>query len=148
MAQLGSGISGQLGLGAINAESASASNVKGGQLISLSGTNASSDERQQLSRKVHIFADIAEIGNYLRGWTPPKIVLLKLQPVDEVYPLLTGEAALDDQGVRAGPAAVRLLRQCGGLGCSVPEPAPQGAGDDDGLGRLHHPDPALAVHAQ
>ena len=98
MAQFGNVIPGPLGLGAIDAESASAANVQGGQLLPLSGANASSDERQKLSRKPHILADIAEIGDYLRGWTPTKIQALKLQQVNEVYPLhplLTGEAALD-----------------------------------------------------
>ena len=94
MAQFGSG-SVHLGLSAIDALSASAANEQGGQLLPLSGTNASSDESQKLSSKLHILADIAEIGDYLRGRMPPKILALKLQPVDEVYPLLTGEAALD-----------------------------------------------------
>ena len=69
--------------------------MQGGELVPLSGTNASSDERQKLSRKLHILADITEVGYNLRGRTPPKIQAVKLQPVNEVYPLLTGKAALD-----------------------------------------------------
>ena len=67
MAQFGNVIPGPLGLGAIDAESASAANVQGGQLLPLSGANASSDERQKLSRKLHILADIAKICDYLHG---------------------------------------------------------------------------------
>ena len=82
MAQFGSG-SVSRGLGAINAVSASAANEQGRQLLPLSGTHASSNERQKLSRKLHILADITEVGYNLRGRTPPKIQAVKLQPVNE-----------------------------------------------------------------
>ena len=57
-----------LGLGAIEAESVPAANMQG-HLMPLSGTNASSDKRQKLSRRPLILAVIAEIGGYFRDRT-------------------------------------------------------------------------------
>ena len=57
--------------------------------------DASSDERQKLINNLHTLADIALVGDYMRDRMPLRVMALKLQPVDEVYPQLTGEAALD-----------------------------------------------------
>ena len=66
-----------------------------GCISPLSGMDASSDERQKLINNLHTLADIALVGDYMRDRVPPRVMALKLQPVDEVYPQLTGEAALD-----------------------------------------------------
>ena len=57
--------------------------------------DASSDERQKLINNLHTLADIALVGDYMRDRVPPRVMALKLQPVDAVYPPLPGKAALD-----------------------------------------------------